>query len=187
MEEYKSAIQKALQFAVNKPKTPKKYHECHDKDPMTLPNTLINIGKIENPEVLQAAILHDIVECSNTTFEEVEKEFGKQVTSIVRELTPTENGGNFKKPPETTELSTAAKEILLADHLVCLTAVDEKHKNLTDAEMARFRNTALEIEHYRGTNKEIEKMLDNLFKKRNISYPSAPKERKSFLFSKQEE
>jgi len=185
MEEYKTAIQKALQFAVNEPKTPKKYHECHDKDPMTLPNTLANVDLVAKTEVLQAALLHDIVECSNTTFEEVEKEFGKQVVSIVRELTPTENGGNFKKPPETTELSTAAKEILLADHLVCLTAVDEKHKNLIDAEMARFRNTVLEIEHYRGTNKEIEKMLDNLFKKRNIAYPSAPK--KSYLFSKEEE
>ena len=35
---------------------------------------------------LQAAILHDTVEDTDTTFEELEGEFGKEVTNIVREV-----------------------------------------------------------------------------------------------------
>jgi guanosine-3',5'-bis(diphosphate) 3'-pyrophosphohydrolase len=36
--------------------------------------------------VLQAAILHDTVEDTDTTFDEIEKEFGKVVRGLVEEV-----------------------------------------------------------------------------------------------------
>ena len=176
----RAAILKAANFAAVKHKDQRSNEDetiPFINHPLGTADTLANIGKVQNPEVLQAALLHDTVEWADATFEELEAEFGRGVADLVREVTPAERGGNFQKPPEKTILSTSAKEIMLADHLWYLTTLDQKAKNLTDAEMARFRNAALEIENYRGANEAIEKMLDRLFKQRNVVSPSAPKGR----------
>lgn len=48
---------------------------------------LTNEAKITDPEVIQAALLHDTVEDTETTFEEIEQEFGVNVKNIVAEVT----------------------------------------------------------------------------------------------------
>jgi len=42
-------------------------------------NILIQEGGVEDLEVIQAALLHDTVEDTDTTFEELEEAFGKTV------------------------------------------------------------------------------------------------------------
>jgi guanosine-3',5'-bis(diphosphate) 3'-pyrophosphohydrolase len=44
-------------------------------------------GGIRDKDVLLAAILHDTVEDTDTTFEEIERLFGAKVRSIVDEVT----------------------------------------------------------------------------------------------------
>merc|ERR1712111_73203 len=88
------------------------------------------------------------------------------LTNIIKEVTPVENGGTFT---ENSRLSQAAKELLLADNLWYLTALDERtSKPLSEDEVARFAEAANEVNKYRGTNKDIENMLDQLFAKRNV-------------------
>ena len=48
---------------------------------------LANEANVSDLNVLQAALLHDTVEDTDTTFEELEEKFGKIVTNIVREVT----------------------------------------------------------------------------------------------------
>lgn len=48
---------------------------------------LTNEAKITDPDVIQAALLHDTVEDTETTFEEIEQEFGVNVKNIVAEVT----------------------------------------------------------------------------------------------------
>lgn len=48
---------------------------------------LTNEANITDPEVIQAALLHDTVEDTETTFEEIEREFGVNVKNIVKEVT----------------------------------------------------------------------------------------------------
>ncbi|CAL8127076.1 unnamed protein product [Orchesella dallaii] len=55
--------------------------------PIGVAHILIQEGGIEDGEVIQAAILHDTVEDTDTTFEELEEHFGKSVANIVREVT----------------------------------------------------------------------------------------------------
>jgi len=43
------------------------------------------IAGVKDINVLQAAVLHDTLEDTNTTIEELEKEFGKHVATIVQE------------------------------------------------------------------------------------------------------
>jgi guanosine-3',5'-bis(diphosphate) 3'-pyrophosphohydrolase len=48
---------------------------------------LAEVGGVTDDEVLAAALLHDTVEDTGATFDEVESLFGERVTSIVREVT----------------------------------------------------------------------------------------------------
>jgi guanosine-3',5'-bis(diphosphate) 3'-pyrophosphohydrolase len=48
---------------------------------------LTSIGKVYDPIVLAAAVLHDTVEDTKTTVQEIENEFGFEVANIVFECT----------------------------------------------------------------------------------------------------
>ncbi|MCL4140705.1 UNVERIFIED_CONTAM: hypothetical protein GTU68_037575 [Idotea baltica] len=66
--------------------------------PIGVANLLVE-GGISDLIVLQAAILHDTVEDTDTTFDELYLEFGEEVTSVVKEVTDDkllQNGKNFK-------------------------------------------------------------------------------------------
>jgi GTP diphosphokinase / guanosine-3',5'-bis(diphosphate) 3'-diphosphatase len=55
--------------------------------PIALADVLANEGGIEDPTVLCAAILHDTIEDTETTPEELERHFGRHVAAIVLEVT----------------------------------------------------------------------------------------------------
>lgn len=50
-------------------------------------NILIEEGGIYDSDVIKAAILHDTVEDTDTTFEEIESNFGSTIRGIVVEVT----------------------------------------------------------------------------------------------------
>lgn len=49
--------------------------------------TLVDVAGIDDPEIIAAALLHDTVEDTDTTPEELEREFGSTVCALVLELT----------------------------------------------------------------------------------------------------
>lgn len=55
--------------------------------PIEVANFLANIGGINDPEVLAAAILHDTIEDTECKKEDIAKEFGDRVLSLVLECT----------------------------------------------------------------------------------------------------
>ena len=55
--------------------------------PIGVANILANEGGIDDPIVLQAALLHDTVEDTETSLDEIEQEFGKIVRDVVDEVT----------------------------------------------------------------------------------------------------
>jgi (p)ppGpp synthase/HD superfamily hydrolase len=54
-------------------------------------NILIHEAEIYDPIVIMSALLHDTVEDTDTTFEEIENHFGKNVSKIVEEVTDDKN------------------------------------------------------------------------------------------------
>ena len=55
--------------------------------PIALANVLANEGGIDDEAVLVAAILHDTIEDTDTTADELRRLFGKRITDIVLEVT----------------------------------------------------------------------------------------------------
>lgn len=55
--------------------------------PIDLANVLVNEGGVTDTDVIVAALLHDTVEDTETTFEELNEYFGAKITGIVREVT----------------------------------------------------------------------------------------------------
>lgn len=81
---------KAILFAANKHRlqtrkdakqTPYIIH------PLGVANYLITVGKMRDPDVIIGALLHDTVEDTETSFEEIEHHFGKRVALLVGEVT----------------------------------------------------------------------------------------------------
>lgn len=73
------------------------------------------------PVVILAAILHDTVEDTDTTFEEIQKEFGYKVTQVVREVTDDKTLPKARRKQlqieHASNLSHEAKLVKLADKL----------------------------------------------------------------------
>lgn len=115
-----SANKHSLQTRKDPEQTPYIIH------PMGVANNLMTIGKVRDPDIIIGALLHDTVEDTETTFEEIEQIFGVRVANFVREVT------DDKSLPKATRKqlqiehapgkSAGAAQIKLAD----------KHYNLND-------------------------------------------------------
>ena len=55
--------------------------------PIAVANVLANEAGITDPRILAAALLHDTIEDTDTTAEELEAEFGRTIAAIVVEVT----------------------------------------------------------------------------------------------------
>ena len=82
---------------------------------------LATAGQVEDEALLLAAVLHDTVEDTNTTFEELEERFGGEVTGLVRELTDNKKDPKeVRKQDQIDHASTAsarAKQLKIADKI----------------------------------------------------------------------
>ena len=82
-------VQKAAQFAAQKHKGQirKGRDECPYIDHLkSVAGVIAEVGGIEDPEILAAAWLHDTLEDTETTPEELEAIFGKRVRQLVEEV-----------------------------------------------------------------------------------------------------
>jgi guanosine-3',5'-bis(diphosphate) 3'-pyrophosphohydrolase len=89
--------------------------------PIEVAMILATIGGVSDAAVLAAALLHDTVEDTDTTLEDIEREFGSEVRSLVAEVTDDKTLDSLTRKRLQVEnaslLSTRAKLIKLADKL----------------------------------------------------------------------
>lgn len=80
----------AVEFAASKHSTQRrKDHEAspYINHPVAVANLLANEGGVGDLATLQAAILHDTIEDTQTTYEELVSQFGVEVADLVAEVT----------------------------------------------------------------------------------------------------
>lgn len=81
-------IERAVEYATEKHKGQKRKN-TQGSDYIVHPLEVMGFIKkfgIHKPEILAAAVLHDVVEDTDATHEEIESKFGKEVSDLVREV-----------------------------------------------------------------------------------------------------
>jgi hypothetical protein len=104
-----------LQTRKNKEKTPYISH------PIGVAYNLMGVGEVREASLIIGALLHDTVEDTQTTFEEIEGKFGKQVAGFVREVTDDKSLAKEARKRlqviNASHKSKGAAQIKLADKL----------------------------------------------------------------------
>ncbi|XP_022303701.2 guanosine-3',5'-bis(diphosphate) 3'-pyrophosphohydrolase MESH1-like [Crassostrea virginica] len=142
--------------------------------PIGVANILTQEAGISDVAVIQAALLHDTVEDTNTTFEEIQDHFGEEVTGIVREVTDDKNLPKLERKQKQIEhaphASYKAKLVKLADKLYNLrdlnrcTPVGWSQERVTEY----FEWAKRVVDGLKGTSPVMEDQLTQLFKERSI-------------------
>ncbi len=92
--------------------------------PITLMDILVNEGQVQDAKILCAALLHDTVEDTETTQEELQQAFGQTIAGIVMEVTDDKNLEKLERKRMQVEhaphLSPAAQLVKLADKIANL-------------------------------------------------------------------
>jgi guanosine-3',5'-bis(diphosphate) 3'-pyrophosphohydrolase len=125
-------------------------------------------GKVRDPEILMAGILHDTVEDTRTTFEELEVHFGKPVADFVKEVTDdTSLSPQARKQAQikhSASASEGAKLIKLADKISNLRDINRQppfgwnHKRA----QAYFQWAKEVVAELRGINANLERAFDEI-------------------------
>jgi guanosine-3',5'-bis(diphosphate) 3'-pyrophosphohydrolase len=101
--------------------------EPYVNHPLEVANLLANVGKVEDYDILCAAVLHDTVEDTETTPEELTEMFGGRVCGFVLEVTDDKSLPKQERKQKQVEhaphLSEGAKQIKLADKISNITDV----------------------------------------------------------------
>lgn len=136
--------------------------------PLEVANLLANVGKVEDYDILIAALLHDTVEDTETTKEEIAKLFGDNVAKMVLEVTDDKSLPKVERKQKQIEhaphLSQGAKQIKLGDKISNIRDVVENPPDGWSDERRREYVVWGEkvIAGLRGANANLEKHFDEL-------------------------
>ena len=164
-----SLILKAGHFAAEKHKKQRR----KDKDaspyinhPISVALAIVQIGEVDDPEILAAALLHDTIEDTETTPEELEKEFGQQVCAYVLDVTDDKSLPKAQRKKKQIEhakaLSKGAALIKLGDKI---SNVSDVTNNPPDGWDINRRNEYLDwAETVIGNCPKVNEKMENKFK-----------------------
>jgi len=160
---------KAINFAAKKHRSQKRKGadgEPYINHPLEVLNLLTSVGKIEDFNILIAAVLHDTIEDTETTEEEISKLFGAKVCKMVLELTDDKTLPKAERKQLQIEhaphISKGAKQIKLCDKISNIRDILE---NPPDGWSIQRRTAYVEwgeqvVAGLRGVNKNLEKCFD---------------------------
>ena len=138
---------------------------------IALADVLCNEGGITDENVLCTALLHDTVEDTETTPEELTQLFGKTISELVMELT------DDKTLPKAERKRLQIEHAAHASHQAKLVKLADKISNLRDIaatppadwDMNRkqeyFNWAKKVVDQIRGTNVDLEGIFDSIYKK----------------------
>lgn len=137
--------------------------------PLALADILAREGGVEDATVIAAALLHDTVEDTETSIEEIEDRFGKRVASIVAEVTddkslPKEERKRLQVVKSATK-SQGAKLVKLADKTANLRdLVATPPADWSVERRTQYFEWAREVvEGLRGCNAALEASFDEVY------------------------
>jgi guanosine-3',5'-bis(diphosphate) 3'-pyrophosphohydrolase len=142
--------------------------EPYINHPLEVANLLANVGKIEDYDILIAAILHDTIEDTETTKEEITELFGREVCEMVLEVTDDKSLPKAERKQKQIEhaphLSTGAKLIKLGDKSSNIRDVTENPPDFwsDERQLEYILWGEKVVAGVRGVNENLEQYFDEL-------------------------
>lgn len=169
-------LTKALTFAANKHRNQRRKNVAafpYINHPIALVSILCNEVHITDINVICSALLHDTVEDTETTAEELTAEFGQYISNIVMEVTDDKSIEAKQKRKQlqiehASHISEPARLLKLADKISNLR--DLANDPPADWSLQRRREyfdwAKQVIDQLRGTHYELEALFDQAYSKR---------------------
>jgi (p)ppGpp synthase/HD superfamily hydrolase len=161
----------AAQFAAHKHRDQRRKgadQRPYINHPIDVASTLATVGGVEDAEVLMAALLHDTVEDTDCTPEEIEEHFGADVRALVEEMTDDKALENAERKQRQVEhaphLTPRAKLIKLGDKICNVRDITRNPPVSWSLERRRryFDWTARVVAGVRGTSAPLEALYDDV-------------------------
>jgi len=136
--------------------------------PIALANVLANEGGVSDETVLCAAVLHDTIEDTETTENELTTTFGSHVSSVVLEVTDDKSLEKHVRKQRQIEhaphISTEAKLVKLADKICNLRDIlaSPPANWSTERKQAYFDWASKVVAGVRGVHPNLEAVFDGL-------------------------
>jgi guanosine-3',5'-bis(diphosphate) 3'-pyrophosphohydrolase len=137
--------------------------------PIALARVLSVEAGLHDAKLLAAAVLHDTLEDTETTFEELRERFGKTVATIVREVTDDRSLPKAERKRLQIEhaehLSQRARLVKLADKICNVRDIASNSPRGWSLQRRReyFDWAKAVIDQIRGTNKTLEKLFEEAY------------------------
>lgn len=140
--------------------------------PIALATVLREEGEIADLNVLAAALLHDTIEDTETTYEEIRGQFGDEIANVVSEVTDTK--WLAKTARKRLQISKAAKAtegaklVKLADKICNVRDIIASPPAdwSVDRKREYFDWAKAVVDQIRGTNAKLERRFDQLYRQR---------------------
>ena len=136
--------------------------------PIGVADLLADVGGVTDPSALVAALLHDTVEDTGTTPEQVEALFGTEVRDLVKEMTDEKGLPKAERKRLQIEhapnLSRRAKEIKIADKISNILDITHNPPAKWSSERKReyLEWAGKVVEGCRGANQKLERRFDEV-------------------------
>jgi len=136
--------------------------------PIAVAEMLWRVGKVRDMATIISGILHDTIEDTDTTPEDLRKEFNSQICSVVEEV--TDDKGLSKEDRKRLQVENAhhkslrARHIKLADKICNIQdlAISPPSDWTMDRKIDYIRWSVDVINEIRGTNADLEMYFDSL-------------------------
>lgn len=134
--------------------------------PLAVAALLANAGGVNDVELLTAAVLHDTVEDTDTSLDEVREFFGKSVRDLVAEVTDDKSLPKERRKQLQIEnaphKSDRAKQLKIADKICNIGDIDATSPEDWDGDRkCRYLHWAVQvIQGCRGVNTALDQLFD---------------------------
>ena len=164
-------LARALSFAAHKHRDQRRKDveaSPYINHPIALFDHLVNVGGITDTVTLCAALLHDTIEDTETSHEELAEAFGTSISNIVAEVTDDKSLPKPERKQRQIEhaphLSTRARAVKLADKTCNLTDVAQNPPR----DWSEKRRSDYFIDGLRGEWPQLEAAFDRAYEKRSM-------------------
>ena len=177
MKQELALLLKALAFAAHKHRDQRRKDaeaSPYINHPIALADVLVNEGGVTDEEVLCAALLHDTVEDTDTTPQELAEAFGPRIARIVAEVTDDQELPKAERKRLQVEhaatISREAKLVKLADKICNVRDIVTRPPAKWDLQRRReyFEWAKEVVDRLRGTNARLESAFDAAYEKSRI-------------------